>query len=280
MTIRRNLITGDPVVFAPERAARPNAFPSGDAPLALCPFCPGNEAETPPEVARAGDPWNVRVFPNKYPALTHHEVIVEAREHDATFDRIGHASDVVRMYAARYRALSRFGLPVLFKNHGRMAGASIAHIHSQIAAVPFTPPRVAQESQAFAKAHRCPLCHGDKLVIAENETFVSFAPYGSNFAYQQWLVPRRHVGDFGELTEPERGGLADLLQRAAAAMQPISPAHNWLVMSFPGFDGAHMYVDAFPRMTNIAGFELATGTYIDVIDPEAAARRMTDACSR
>jgi UDPglucose--hexose-1-phosphate uridylyltransferase len=280
MTIRRNLITGDPVVFAPERAGRPNAFAPESESVAGCPFCPGNEAETPPEIARAGEPWNVRVFPNKYPALAHHEVIVEARAHDATFDRLEHAADVVGMYASRYRALSRFGLPVVFKNHGRAAGVSIAHLHSQIAALPFTPPRVARETHAFANAHRCPLCHGEKLVVAENETFVSFAPYGSNFAYQQWLVPRRHTADFGDLTEQELSDLAALLQQAARAMQSISPAHNWLVMSFPGTAGAHMYVDAFPRLTNIAGFELATGTYIDVIDPEAAARRMTDACSR
>jgi len=51
IAVRRNLITGEPILFAPERQARPNAFNEDDA---VCPFCPGNEAMTPPEIARIG----------------------------------------------------------------------------------------------------------------------------------------------------------------------------------------------------------------------------------
>src|SRR6266498_3998453 len=68
--IRKTPITGDPVIFAPEREQRPDV--SEGAP---CPFCPGAESQTPPEIARDGDPWRVRVFPNKFPATEQHEVI-------------------------------------------------------------------------------------------------------------------------------------------------------------------------------------------------------------
>ena len=278
--IRRHLITGEPILFAPERALRPNAYLDDST----CPFCPGNESLTPPEIARAGDPWRVRVFANKYPFAEHHEVIVESPLHDATFDSVD-AAEVVDVYLERYRALSaRSGVRsvMLFKNHGRAAGASLDHLHSQIAAMPFVPPRIAAESAAFAKAGSCPLCdaivthHVAGLIIAETDSMVWLAPHGSTFAHQQWIVPRRHKNDLGALDERERHDLALLLQASAAGMRKISAAHNWLFLGFPGAPSAHAYVEVFPRVTNVAGFELGTGTYVDVADPSATARMLSE----
>jgi UDPglucose--hexose-1-phosphate uridylyltransferase len=277
--VRRNLITGEPILFAPERAARPNAFGGAPAPSLAhdCPFCPGNESMTPPEIARSGDPWRVRVFPNKYPFTQHHEVIVESRSHDATFDAIDGA-EVAGVYLDRYRALSaRNGVKsvVLFKNHGRAAGASIDHLHSQIAGLPFVPPRIANESSAFARAISCPLCDAIAthrvagLIVAETDSMISLAPHGSTFARQQWIVPKRHANNLAALDDRERIDLAALLQRSARAN---SGAHNWLFLSFPGVAAAHCYIDAFPRVTNVAGFEIATGTYVNVVDPAAGIR--------
>ena len=67
MTLRNHPITGEPILFAPERASRPRAF-AGDESTDRCPFCPGNETDTPPTIAAAGEPWRVRVFANKFPA--------------------------------------------------------------------------------------------------------------------------------------------------------------------------------------------------------------------
>ena len=73
MTFRAQLITGEPTLFAPERAARPHAF-AGDRDAGRCPFCAGHEEDTPPSLATVGDPWRVRVFPNKYPSIAGAEV--------------------------------------------------------------------------------------------------------------------------------------------------------------------------------------------------------------
>ncbi len=284
MTVRRHLITGDPVVFAPERAGRPHAF-IDDEREELCPFCPGNESQTPPEILRVGEPsrWSVRVFPNKYPAVEGHEVIVESPDHDASFDSIADAAAVVRVYVGRYRALSsRPGVKytALFKNHGRFGGASIPHVHSQIAALPFVPPRVEREGDAFARAPDCPLCAAigahrrDGLVIREGASFVWLAPSTPTFAYQQWIVPKQHQNEMAAFGEDEQRDLTVLLQASAAAMRAISPSHNWLFLNFPGEPSAHAYVDLFPRVTNVAGFELETGTYIDVVDPAETVRLM------
>jgi len=279
--VRRNLITGEPILFAPEREARPNAFGEDGA---SCPFCPGNEEMTPPEIARVGEPWRVRVFPNKYPFAEHHEVIVESQKHDAVFDEVD-ADEVVRMYVDRYCALvHRIGVRsvMLFKNHGRIAGASLPHIHSQIAALGFVPPRIASEERAFAKSISCPLCDAinthrvAELVIDETPSMVRLAPHGSSFAHQQWIMPKRHCNDLENLRETEFRELAVLLQRATAGMRKISPSHNWAFLNFPAVNAAHCYVDVFPRTTSVAGFELGTGTFIDSIDPALTVRTMSD----
>lgn len=272
MTFRRNLLTGEPILFAPARAARPSAF--GDELHERCPFCPGHESDTPPTIASSGDPWRVRVFPNKYPSVEQAEVIVESPRHDARFESIEHADDVVRMYVDRYRAHRDAAYTAVFKNEGARAGSSIPHVHSQVMPLPFTPPRIERERDAFAAAASCPLCAPDGAVIRETQHFVWLAPHGSSFAYQQWLVPKRHIGEMSAFDDGELNELASLLRAASAAMLQLGDSYNWMFMNFPRADAAHAYVDLVPRLTSIAGFELGTGTFVEIIDPEAAARRL------
>lgn len=267
--MRVHPLTGEPIVFAPGRAQRRSAF--GDASDERCPFCPGHESDTPPEVFRVGDPWRVRVFPNKYPPIEGAEVIVEAPEHVA-FDTIEHAEEVVRTYADRYRAHSDAAWVSVFKNEGARAGASIAHVHSQVVPLPFVPPRIERELRGFTE--RCPLCEPAGYVIRETETMRWLAPEASSFAYQQWIVPRRHVAEISSLGAAELHELSVLLRDAARAMSAWS--YNWMLMNFPGHVEAHFYVDVVPRLASLAGFELGTGTFVEIIDPAAAARRLRE----
>lgn len=261
--IERNPITGDPLLIAPERAGRPNMYRHEE----VCPFCAGNESLTPPEVAHAGEPWHVRAFPNKYPATDAHEVVVEAPRHDDTFDGIEHADEVVQIYVDRYRALLRNAAHVtIFKNHGAMAGASIDHIHSQVIGTPFVPPRIEREAAAFAL--RCGLCDAGDPLIRETEHYRWLAPRGSMFAYEQWIVPKAHAPEIGEPFE-----LASLLQASSRVMRQIADAYNWIFINFPGMAHAHWYVQLFPRFAVHAGFELGSGSAINVVDPEKAATR-------
>lgn len=229
---------------------------------------------------RTGDPWRVRVFPNKYPPVEGAEVIVESPVHDDTFHAIAHAEEVVRTYADRYRAHERAAYVSIFKNEGTRAGASIPHIHSQVVPLPFVPPRIARESAAFAQAPHCPLCRPEGNAIAENESFLWLTPATSAMPYQQWIVPRRHVEEISRFTGKEQRDLAEMLHAASAATSTLSPAFNWMLMNFPRQRAAHFYIDLFPRLTVIAGFELGTGTFIEIVDPADAARRVVEASSR
>jgi UDPglucose--hexose-1-phosphate uridylyltransferase len=272
--VRHHPITGEPLVFAPERAARGGAF-AGNPSNARCPFCPGHEADTPPEIARIGDLWRVRVFPNKYPPLDGAEVIVESPHHDASFDAVDDPREIVQLYVDRVRAHDAAAYVQLFKNEGMLAGSSIPHLHSQLVPAPFVPPRIAREIAGFGAAKSCPLCDAREfLLIDETKTFLALSPLAASFAYQQWLVPKRHVANVTLLNESEREDLASLLQRGARIVRRLSDSYNWLFLGFPRDSGAHFYVDLFPRLTMLAGFELGTGTFVEIIDPALAVERL------
>ena len=78
--LRQNFFTKEWVIIATERAKRPEdlathrVVPPVPEFVESCPFCPGNENKTPTEVLRVtanpGDPWAVRVIPNKFAALS------------------------------------------------------------------------------------------------------------------------------------------------------------------------------------------------------------------
>src|SRR5258708_13463035 len=78
--LRQNFFTKEWVIIATERAKRPEDLathrPAQTVPsfVETCPFCPGNESKTPPEVMRypanASEPWAVRVIPNKFAPLS------------------------------------------------------------------------------------------------------------------------------------------------------------------------------------------------------------------
>lgn len=175
--LRFDVTTNDWVIFAPSRAARPHdlvqrarpaASPAGEA----CPFCPGNEHLTPPEIFAVRDSglpnapgWKVRVTPNKYPALRieedarrnqtgqlfrsmggcgAHEVIIDSPDHGTSLARqpVEQVRLVLWTMQQRYIDLMRdlrFQTIVIFKNHGEQAGTSLTHPHCQLIAAPVVP---------------------------------------------------------------------------------------------------------------------------------------------
>lgn len=298
---RPNPITGDWVVLAPERSRRPNAFlEAADLQRAEeCPFCPGNEEMTPPEILRVGaDRWRLRLFPNKYPASSetsafdapgrhaaapgHHEVLVESDDHAATIDRLPlhEMAAAVEIYRDRYASLTTRdgGYVAIFKNDGRAAGASISHIHSQIVSVPFAPGRLREEEEGFGRASCCPFCSPEAVgeAIGSGEHFRWVAPAASAMPYQQWIIPLTHSPNMSSLADPAIRELAALLGRSVAAMRRLSAdlAYNWMFLNF-GAPSCHWYVEIVPRLTALAGFELGTGSGIQIVDPLRAAKELS-----
>jgi UDPglucose--hexose-1-phosphate uridylyltransferase len=199
--LRKNPVTREWVIIATERSKRPTDFSRPEdlsakpAFLDNCPFCPGHEDKTPPEVlafrdnpdAPNTDGWWVRVVPNKFPALAiegdldrsgvgmydfmngvgAHEVIIETPEHDKCIATIParQAEEVWWAIAQRMMDLSmdqRFEYVSVFRNHGTTAGTSLEHPHSQLVALPMVPIDVKTEIEGadayFGYHERCIFC--------------------------------------------------------------------------------------------------------------------------
>ncbi len=195
--LRKDPITGRWVIISTERGKRPTDFGVVEEQKkgGFCPFCPGNEDKTPPEVLayrpngghENSKGWVVRVVPNKYPALQiegdlnrqgvgmydkmngigAHEVVIETPEHDKNLDELSVEDITSALYAIRERVLDlrkdeRFKYILVFKNHGHAAGASLEHTHTQIIAVPTVPKRAMEElrgSEGYYKyKERCVFC--------------------------------------------------------------------------------------------------------------------------
>ena len=197
--LRRDPVTGRWVVIAAARRGRPNDLRLGaggsNTRTTSCPFCPGHEAETPPEVYADREPttpadapgWSTRVVPNKYPALgpadaaadpdggLHerrdglgaHEVIIESTEHGVELSQLPleAVERLLRAGRERMRDLGRnpgFRYVQFFKNHGPAAGASLEHGHAQLIALPIVPTAIEEEMSGAARYQervgRCVYC--------------------------------------------------------------------------------------------------------------------------
>lgn len=202
--VRYNPVTGEWVIYATARRARPDEMQSRigfGSPASSyepsCPFCPGNEHMLPGILLELGGDvggWKVRVVPNRYPALTpegdgtetpeglyrvmkgmgRHEVIIESQYHDSPIGSLpsADAEFVIEAYHRRYRELAaRPGIRTVFvfRNHGAKAGTSLTHPHSQIIATGLVSQSLlTRKRQAFSHlktSSRCLFCH-----ILEDET--------------------------------------------------------------------------------------------------------------
>jgi UDPglucose--hexose-1-phosphate uridylyltransferase len=178
---------------------------------------------------------------------------------------------------------------LVFKNHGAAAGATLEHPHSQLIALPVVPDLVREEIDGarrhFACKERCVFCdiihqerRDDRRVIQENAEMIAIAPYAPRFAFETWLLPKRHGARFEEAPRHEYEGLARLLkavlQRLNRALE--TPPFNLVLHTSPFSEDVadvyHWHIEIMPKLTRVAGFEWGTGFYINPTPPEEAAK--------
>jgi UDPglucose--hexose-1-phosphate uridylyltransferase len=316
--LRKDPVVDRWVIIAPERADRPNALvrPQPEREGEACPFCPGNERMTPPELLlhqNGGPGWSVRVVPNRYPALRTeiqmarsghgmfdsmagvgaHEVVIETSEHAKTLAAVSvdQVESVLVAWQERMNDLARdirLKSIIAFKNHGGPAGATLFHAHSQLVALPFVPPALQDELRGarrhFDDKERCIFCdlvetelrEKERLVL-ETEGTVAFCPFAARSPFETWLVPREHQSAFESATGQELRRAADalrlLLRKIDVALE--QPAYNLLLHTMPlrepRNDWYHWHLELKPVITLQAGFEWASGCYINPTPPEEAA---------
>jgi UDPglucose--hexose-1-phosphate uridylyltransferase len=261
--------------------------------------------------------WLLRVIPNLYPVVTpptqkneatkqsqkaaravgHHEVIVESSchdEHPATA-RVSQLVHVINAYLDRLTALSKKPYVkhvAIFRNHGKEAGASLSHPHSQLITTPFIPTILEEELKAsknfWNKNSECIFCDILKKEAAgprfiwENSSFVVFAPWASINPMEFWVVPKRHHSNMLTMSDEEVKDLAETMRLCLGGLKSLlnDPPYNFgfhTLLSDDAQDCYHWHLEVYPKLLTWAGFEKSTGTFINMISPEDAATELRSA---
>ncbi|MDO8529502.1 MAG: galactose-1-phosphate uridylyltransferase [bacterium] len=321
--LRQDIVTGDWVVIATGRAKRPEDFSKnekakearGDSDIEDCLFCDPEKSGQEKDVLIYEKPdgdWSLRVFPNKYPAFSHNEKINKLGEgpyfsmngfgyHEVilTRDHYRHIAlleeleiaEVFDAYQDRYLDLmNKSGINYIsvFHNYGKEVGASIAHPHSQLMAVPVVSPYVELElrgAELYRKINNeCVYClmaeyesEHKQRVVFENDEFIAFCPFASRAAFEVWVMPKKHRPYFERITKKEKLKVAEVFKKATHSIYRAlnDPPYNFYIHTSPcdgkDYPHYHWHIEILPHTATWAGFELQTGIEISTIQPEIAA---------
>jgi UDPglucose--hexose-1-phosphate uridylyltransferase len=236
----------------------------------------------------------VRVFPNLFPvvggeqsgtgATGAHEVIALSPDHDRDFGALTHdeATEVLGVLRDRVQANVAAGhdhVQVLI-NHGRAAGASIAHPHAQLVALDFVPPAVSVATERFATA-------GTDLVLADladavergqgvvvGDEVSAWCPTGSASPFEVRIAATGAGARFDQAGDAHLLGVAVVLRDVLARLGDVlaDPPYNVVVHTADATEGDayHWWVEVTPRTSVVAGFEMGTGVLVNSVDPADA----------
>lgn len=322
--LRKDPVLGRWIIISKERSKRPTDFLVEKAETigGFCPLCPGNESTTPSEVlayrpqqyhTKDGPGWLVRVVPNKFPALViegeldregeglydkmngigAHEVIIESPKHDTSFTDLDpqEIALVFRAYRDRIEDLAmdqRFQYVMVFKNHGRAAGASLEHPHSQLIALPVLPRLLVSELEGalsyFNYKERCIFCdivrqeiNQEIRVVCQNDRFITITPFAPKTPFEMWILPKQHSSSYRRQDEKQLFALAEIFSESLQRLDHCIPGvpYNFVLHTQPlrseNLEHFHWHFEIVPKLTSIAGFEWGSGFYINPMPPEEAA---------
>jgi UDPglucose--hexose-1-phosphate uridylyltransferase len=331
---RKDLVSGEWVLISSLRAKRPHekTHEPFTQPAGECVFEPANLGQQADpvlvydhgkKIAWHGDwsgAWSTVVVPNKFPALTagvcgepvmrgqfethpahgFHELVI-TRNHDRHFAHFSteETSEVLRVYRDRYRSIAgdECGDYVsIFHNHGRAAGASVYHNHSQIISTPIVPPEVLRSldgadgyfQQHGTGVHRALIdweLQEGKRIVFENAQFIAFCPFVSKAGYEVRIFPKTQQARFEESGDDSLMSCAEtlnaVLKKLHRALDDVD--YNFYIHTAPvsrdpsvEYDYYHWHVEVVPRIPIAAGFELSTAIYINPFDPDDAARHLRE----
>jgi len=268
---------------------------------------------------RALKDWFLQVIPNKFPALApskscpvintkgsyetmrgvgFHEVVI-TRPHLRSLGEMSYdeAELVLRAYQERMNSLKKekcVEYIAVFHNHGEGAGASLAHPHSQIAALPIVPTDISRSlngsQRYFDKNGHCVHCtmlereiKEKKRIIYQNKYFVVVAPFASRISYEVRVFPKWHDAHFEEMDENNRILLAEALVQALRRLGKTlnDPDYNFFIHTAPikakHMEHYHWHFEILPKTAIWAGLEIGTGIEVVSTSPEDAARELRKA---
>ncbi|MEM7400464.1 MAG: DUF4931 domain-containing protein [Pseudomonadota bacterium] len=315
---------------------------SAEAIVESCPFCKGNEDKTPPTIVSwpNEEDWAIRIVENLFPVLSdrqiaqnlsfglqhvidgygRHEVVIDHNNHSIRVDQMSpeHLHALFMIYRDRMQALYdsdvRIKYVLVFKNFGPAAGASIAHTHSQIVAMPVVPENVSNELQHshlhYEKYNQNIFTHlvdealtfeatiydresGEvrrkidvgQYVIEKTKRFIAIKPFASRFEWEVQIFPLFSQADFLACKDEDLKDFALLLKRTMIRLNKVigGAQYNYFLHSVPQGDefkkhekSYQWHLEICPRTSIPTGFELGSGLFVSTISPEDAAKALRD----
>lgn len=275
-----------------------------------------------PEATPANEPgWRVRVVPERFPVLQihgdmnnrgfgiydmlngigAHELVIETPDHGKMMTEFS-AEDIASVLMAyRDRVLDlkrdiRFRYILVYKNLGEgRGGPTLRHSYSHVIATPITPTRARHElfnaQQFYLIKERCIFCdmilqevEDARRLVAENESFLAFAPFASRSPFEIWLLPKRHETFFE--WNSELPALAKLLRLVLRNIRQALGDPNYIMFIHTGPNmlagrhrgywktverDFHWHIEIIPRLRGYPGFGMQTGFQVNWVLPEKAA---------
>lgn len=254
--------------------------PMIDAKSLECPFCFPHEG--------------VVIWENKYPVAS--QMTMPYGQHDVVIDTPLHNESPKDFSLARWEEIlfkiqrrwlelgqdEKIQFIQVFKNFGRCGGASISHSHWQILALSEVPQSVQHQYKQYNVKETCYLCETCKspmdYKILETQHFIVCSPKAPRFAYETLLIPKAHYQHYGELPEHILKEAALLLQKVIKAYDLLESdcAYNICMMGSALNQQLdyHFHIKVAMRLGNMAGFEVATGCFINMVSPMKATAEM------
>lgn len=270
--------SGRAVWFDNDRQSRPNL------PSSACPFCPGG--------LEAPEPYEVRCIENRWPPLPDGrcEVLLFCPEHDGSLAELGaeRIRRVVDLWAERTECQGRrddVDYVLIFENRGAEVGATIAHPHGQLYALPEVPPVALAELDGDG----CPICSelAAGHLVDRVGVWSARVPHAASWPYELLLAPDAHIPDLVALDDDQRNDLAALLADALVRLDCLfdAPMPYMLWIHQRPTDGgawpqAHVHIEVVPLFRQpgvqrfVAAGELGSGVHFNPLLPEDAAAQL------
>lgn len=278
--LRWHPLTKDWVMIASNRQERPQM------PKDWCPFCPGS--------GKVPDDYEVYCYDNDFPALSQNppapdavetaffqtapaygkcEVILYSPRHTAALPELSdeHVEKLVDLWCKRFEALSadpKIKYVFIFENRGDVVGVTMPHPHGQIYGYPFIPKKIQLETESageyYQKNERCLFCdllqseqEFGKRVIFENQHFIVFLPFFTEYPYGVYIMSKSHKRYITEFSEEERRALAVTVKQTVGMLDSLFGyrfpymmcMHNAPVNCDKDYsDDYHFHIEFFPPM--------------------------------
>lgn len=277
--LRYNPLLKDWVMIASHRQNRPQM------PENWCPFCPGS--------GKVPEKFTVLKYDNDFPALSQTppapddvateffktkeaygkcEVILYSPEHTVTLPELptSHIRELVDLWTERYIEISsdeKIKYILIFENRGDVVGVTMPHPHGQIYGYSYIPKKLEIELSSCKEYKEekgsCMICDMTKSeldfserVIIENDDFVSFLPFFTEYPYGMYISAKAHIGNLTQMSDSQKDSLAEILRATSGTLDNLFDypfpymmcMHQTPVNSENADEYYHFHIEFYPPM--------------------------------